>query len=168
MTVIWMKLVHIVAVSVWAGGLLALPLMLAQGAVSRNPRRTVATARHLYVAFLSPAAAVAVLSGGVLMARGGIHTDWFAAKLTFTAVLSVLHVLAARQVVAGLGPQGADTLFLRASSVVTGAVVLAIAGIVLAKPGATYAFRCDGPGEVRILILDQGSARSSCGPAAMP
>lgn len=161
MTLLWLKLVHVIAVSVWAGGLMALPLLLA-GRIGGDGRRRLAVARYLYLGFLSPAAVITVLSGAGLVAATGLHADWFAAKLPLVTVLALLHALAARQVT-GATP---SPLVLRASALMTGAVALGIVAIVLAKPGVTFAFRCDGAGELRMLILDQGSARSSCGSVA--
>lgn len=170
MILIWLKFLHVIAVSVWAGGLLALPLLLAAqaGATANAVTRGHGAARHLYVGLISPAAVVAILTGGGLIAARGLHADWFAAKLTVVAVLAVIHVLAARQIVSTFGDDGPRPLLLRATSVVTAAAVLAILYIVLAKPGITFAFRCDGPGELRMLVLDQSASRASCVSTAMP
>lgn len=163
MTLLWLKLVHVIAVSVWAGGLMALPLLLA-ARIGGEGRRGLAAARFLYLAFLSPAAVATVLSGAGLVAATGLYADWFAAKLTLVTLLAMLHGLAAKQVT-GRAP---SPLVLRMSGLVTGAVALGIVAVVLAKPGVTLAFRCDGPGELRTLVLDHGSARASCGSTAMP
>lgn len=169
MTLLWIKLVHIAAVSVWAGGLLALPLLLATQATA--PTRWAAL-RHFYIGWLSPAAFVAILSGGALAGIGTIHTDWFAAKLTLVTLFALVHVLVARRVAEG---KGHSALFLRSLSATAAAIALGVLWLVLAKPG--IALPCDGlgedrHGEVRLLVLsvpqgagpDRGGLSSSCAP----
>lgn len=162
MTLIWLKLAHIVAVSVWAGGLLALPLLMAA------PVRTIGpdTLRHFYIGWLSPAAFVAILSGGLLAAEGGVHDDWFASKLALVGLFALIHILVARRIAGG---PVRPPLLLRSMAATAGALALAILWVVLAKPGAALAFPCDGAGELRLLVLSlQGEASSSCLSTASP
>lgn len=161
MTLLWVKLLHIVAVSVWAGGLMALPLMLA-APVRIGP----AAIRSFYIGWLSPAAFAAILSGGALVGIGGIYSDWFAAKLSLVALFAVIHVLVARRIV---DPRVRGPMLLRAISATAGAVALAVLWLVLAKPGLALALPCDGPGELRMLVLSvQGGVSSSCASTASP
>ena len=169
MTLIWVKLVHIAAVSVWAGGLMALPLLLAaQPAPAGHDRNTPAPAalRHFYIGWLSPAAFVALISGGALVGLGSIHTDWFAAKLLLVTLFALVHILVARRLAEG---DGHRRLLLRAIAATAGAIALGVLWLVLAKPGLGLALPCDGPGELRLLVLSlQGDVSSSCSSMASP
>lgn len=167
MTLIWVKLVHIAAVSVWAGGLMALPLLMAATpARAGHTPPAPAALRHFYIGWLSPAAFVAIISGGVLVGLGSIHSDWFAAKLLLVMLFALVHILVARRLAEG---DGHRRLLLRAIAATAGAIALGVLWLVLAKPGLALALPCDGPGELRLLVLSlQGGLSSSCSSMASP
>ena len=91
-----MKFIHIAAIAIWAGGLLALPLLYARRfAVPTGDElfRLEGLVRFSYVLLLSPAAFVAVGSGTVLIFLRETFAAWFSLKLVFVALLAVMHVL---------------------------------------------------------------------------
>lgn len=94
---IWMvKLLHLTAISIWAGGLVALPFLLLQrrqltGAPLHRLHRL---ARALYVSILSPAAFVSIASGTALVFLSGTFVEWFSIKLVIVGGLAALHVRA--------------------------------------------------------------------------
>lgn len=102
---IWLwavKLVHIAAICIWVGGLLAMPyltwqrhgLLREQGpeAVHRLHRMV----RMLHVSLVSPFAVLAIGSGIVLIFMRETYGPWFAIKMAFVAVLVLAHNLANR------------------------------------------------------------------------
>ena len=97
-----LKLIHIATISIWVGGLLAMPyliwrrhgLLRAQGsdAVHRLHR----TVRLLHIGLVSPAAVIAVISGTVLIFLRDTYGPWFWLKLVFVGVLVLAHNVANR------------------------------------------------------------------------
>lgn len=88
------KAVHIAALPVWAGGLIALPLMLSRHdpAVSAEDYLIIRRATHItYTLCVTPAAVIAVISGTWLIFLREVFTPWFYAKLAFVALLVVAH-----------------------------------------------------------------------------
>lgn len=152
MIVAWLKLIHIAAISLWAFGLMALPPMLmrrnhvAGDAALHNLHRAT---RYYYLAFLSPAAALAVISGTALIFLAQVYAPWFAAKLAFVAVLCMMHGLAAGRILKVFGEEaryprwlGLLSLFLLVGTVgailflVLGKPVLTPPDLPLLRPGA--------------------------------
>lgn len=95
------KFVHIFAIAVWVGGLIALPTF--HRYISCHPSGVPIVARDdtkfhamkfAYVAIISPAAFVAVGSGIILVFQGTVVAPWFAVKLAFVAGLVVAHSIA--------------------------------------------------------------------------
>ncbi|UOM32579.1 CopD family protein [Acuticoccus sp. I52.16.1] len=88
------KSVHIAALLVWAGGLVALPLMLARHdpAVSAADYDIIRRATHVtYTLCVTPAAVIAVIAGTWLIFLREVFTPWLYAKLAFVALLVVAH-----------------------------------------------------------------------------
>lgn len=155
MMLIWAKLIHIAAVSVWAGGLLALPLLLATGGTARP------VLRKFFIAWLSPAAFAAILTGMLLVALGGGQTDWFAAKLSLVLQFAAVHVLVARQVAARIAP--APRLLLNSIGATAAALTLAVVWVAVAKPGFAQDPRCDPATASRIVTVGaDGSVTHAC------
>lgn len=100
---IWMlKFVHVAAISLWVGGLLAMPYLIwqrhgllrsvGQDAVHRLHRAV----RMVHVGLTSPAAVVAIGTGIPLIFLRHTYAPWFIAKLAFVGVLVLAHNLANR------------------------------------------------------------------------
>lgn len=93
-TVPLLKGVHIAALVLWCGGLLALPLMLSRHdpAVSQDDYRRIRRATHLtYTVCVTPAALVAVIAGTWLIFFREVFVPWLYAKLLFVAGLAAAH-----------------------------------------------------------------------------
>lgn len=88
------KAVHIAALLVWAGGLVALPPMLSRHdpAVSAEDYAIIRRSTHLtYTLCVTPAAVIAVIAGTWLIFLREVFTPWLYAKLAFVALLVVAH-----------------------------------------------------------------------------
>lgn len=90
------KLIHIAAIAIWAAGLLNLPGLLAahpQCAGSEADfRRLRKQTRLVYVALMSPAAVIAVISGTVLVFLAASIGGWIVLKLAAVSGMVLLHV----------------------------------------------------------------------------
>lgn len=89
-----LKALHIAAMLAWCAGLIALPLLLmAYGGARRQSRY--AEFRMLthygYVAFVTPAAVVAVVAGTGLIFAAEVFDLWFIAKLAFVSLMALVH-----------------------------------------------------------------------------
>jgi protoporphyrinogen IX oxidase len=94
-TVPFIKVVHIVGLAIWCGGLVALPLMLARHdpAVSQRDYMLIRRATHFtYTMCITPAAVVAVIAGTWLIFLREVFTPWLYLKLAFVALLVFAHV----------------------------------------------------------------------------
>ncbi len=120
-TALWLvKAVHVATISLWAAGLLTLPFLLAQRSAVGGAalHRLHALTRFLYVALVSPAAFVAILSGTTLIFLQATYVEWFSAKLAFVGLMVVLHIVTGLAVVRvfardrGLGAFGTTGLTL--------------------------------------------------------
>lgn len=129
---IWMvKLLHLAMISIWAGGLMALPFLLLQRrALTGDPlHRLHRQARALYVSILSPAAFVAIASGTALVFLRDTFSEWFSLKLVVVGVLAVLHVRAGLLI---LRVFDADGSFGKAGAIfLTLAILAAVSGVLL-------------------------------------
>jgi uncharacterized membrane protein len=93
--VVWLKLLHITTLSVWAGGILLMSVLLGQREAAGEGNalhRLHAFSRFAYVTVISPAAFVAIGSGIALIFAREVFTAWFAVKLLFVGLLVALHV----------------------------------------------------------------------------
>ncbi|CUH11376.1 putative membrane protein [Jannaschia seosinensis] len=93
-TVPLFKGVHIAALSIWCGGLLALPLMLTRHdpAITQDDYRRIRRATHLtYTVCVTPAAVIAVIAGTWLIFMREAFVPWLYAKLVFVALLVAAH-----------------------------------------------------------------------------
>lgn len=135
---VWAKALHIAAVAIWISGLIALPgLCRRRAATAEGPdlHRLQRAVRFVYVAVISPAAFVAVGSGTALIFLAGTFAPWFALKLGLVGGLAGLHLLAGLVILRlfeagetyGRAPAATATAL-------TGALALAVLGVVLAKP----------------------------------
>lgn len=138
------KFVHIAAIAIWAAGVVSLPGLYVQrthvedrDALLRLQRLV----RFAYVAIISPAAFLAVLTGTALIFLRQTFEPWFSVKLAFVGVLAVFHVLTGL-VVIRLFREGEVYPVWRfvMATVLSGGVVVTIFFVVLAKPAIDLAF----------------------------
>ncbi|NAZ37021.1 CopD family protein [Rubellimicrobium sp. CFH 75288] len=88
------KAIHIASLAVWVGGLFALPFMLARHdpAIGQADYSRIRRATHYgYTLAITPAAAVAVVSGIALIFLRELYTLWMFGKLIFVAGLVAFH-----------------------------------------------------------------------------
>lgn len=94
---IWMTtLLHLAAISIWAGGLVTIPFLLRQrrGLTGEPLHRLHGLVRTLYIRILSPAAFAAIATGTALIFLRSTLVEWFSVKLVVVGVLAALHVRA--------------------------------------------------------------------------
>lgn len=93
---IWLKITHIAAISVWAGLLICLPALYVQRAHVGDTQSLHALqnlVRFIYVKLLSPSAFIAVTSGVALIFLRATFEAWFSVKLGLVGVMTLIHVL---------------------------------------------------------------------------
>lgn len=96
------KALHLIALSIWCGGLLVLPMMLSmhEPAVSQHDYRIIRHSTHLtYTMIVTPAAVIAVIAGTWLIFLRQAFVPWLFAKLAIVAALLVLHAWIGRSIV---------------------------------------------------------------------
>lgn len=89
------KALHLVALCLWCGGLVVLPMMLSLHgpATSRNDYRIIRHSTHLtYTMVVTPAAVLAVVTGTWLIFLRQAFVPWMFAKLVLVSLLMTLHV----------------------------------------------------------------------------
>lgn len=94
-TVPLLKALHLFALGIWCGGLIALPLMLVRhdSIVSQDEYRIIRHRTHLtYTLIVTPAAVTAIIAGTWLVFLRQAFVPWLFAKLVFVALLLALHV----------------------------------------------------------------------------
>lgn len=94
-TVPLFKSLHLIALSIWCGGLIALPMMLSRhdSLISQDDYEVVRHRTHItYTMIVTPAAIIAVIAGTWLIFLRQVFVPWLFAKLVFVALLLVLHV----------------------------------------------------------------------------
>lgn len=91
-----LKFIHIAAVAVWMAALVSLPGLCVQrsrlagaGELIRLQRMV----RHAYLAWMSPAAFVAIASGTALIFLRAAFEPWLSAKLALVGLLVLLHIV---------------------------------------------------------------------------
>ena len=132
------KGVHIAALSIWCGGLLALPLMLSRHdpAAAQDDYRRIRRATHLtYTICVTPAAVIAVVAGTWLIFLREAFVPWLYAKLFFVALLVAAHAWVGHIMVSVAETPGRDRPpqpYLPFAAIFL--PVLAILALVLGKP----------------------------------
>lgn len=157
-----MKFIHIAAIAIWAGGLLALPLLYGrrQAVPAGDERfRLQGVIRFTYVILLSPAAFVAIGSGTVLIFLRETFTPWFSLKLGFVALLTATHILSGLVIIRLFAEdRPVRRLYFPLLWGISLVAVLAILTLVLGKPaldpGGLLPAALSEPGALRRLILD--------------
>lgn len=132
------KALHISTIALWAVGLVMLPLLfrryrpqLSDAAFTRFRVLT----HFSYIAFLTPAAVVAVGTGIVLILLRGIFEPWLYAKLVLVSFLAMLHAYIGHMIVLTAETRG--SVRLPPPLLVLAPILMVLSGIlvvVLAKP----------------------------------
>jgi protoporphyrinogen IX oxidase len=135
---LWLKFLHIAALSIWVAGLLYLPAMLMghqEVEDSQDFARARMASRFAYLGIVSPAAFVAIGAGSALLFVADALHPWMFVKLMAVGVLVVAH-LQYGYVLAHLADQEAraPTWRVRLIAAAVALSSLAILWLVLAKP----------------------------------
>lgn len=94
--ILLLKALHIIALSVWCGMLVGLPLMLARYRKAGDADRWAAVrigVHKLYRMIATPAAVLAVASGIALIFVRGVFTEWMLVKLALVGMMVAGHAL---------------------------------------------------------------------------
>lgn len=157
---VFVKFLHIMAISVWAAGLVSLPGLYVQRAkIDRDHDlyRLQKIVRFSYVRVLSPAAFLAIATGTGLIFLQNPFSAWFSMKLAFVGIMVVIHVMTGL-VIIRLFDDGEVYPVWRFISVtvVSGCVVGAIFFLVLARPEAPFALPSGWaePGALKRIISE--------------
>ena len=146
MAELWLKAIHVVALSIWSAGILAIPGLLgvvirrADGTPDDEALRQLNFARLAYERVVSPAALFTVASGTALIFIADFQTEWLALKLVAVGVMALMHMVVGR----GLGhggrhyAPGRSVRLVLAVAIATS--VLAVLALVLAKPAIDLAW----------------------------
>lgn len=132
------KALHLLALTIWCGGLVALPMMLSlhDPAVSQADYTHIRRSTHLvYTIVVTPAAVIAVIAGTWLIFLREAFVPWLFAKLAFVSLLLVLHAWIGHNIVRIAEEPGTHTPpnpYAPAAGVL--ACAMAILVMVLAKP----------------------------------
>lgn len=129
----WLKALHVAAVMTWMAGMVAAPAILA-----RAPGRDAAAAMRWHFVRVTTPAMILALALGLWLAQDGgwFRAGWMHAKLVLVAILTGLHGVLSGQLrrrAAGAGQS--VTPWIGGLSAVAVAAILAIACLVILKPG---------------------------------
>ncbi len=97
---VWLKALHITALTIWCAGLFYLPglLMLHPRTRDRDSfHRLRIMTRYSFIILISPAAVIAIISGTALVYVRGAQGDWLAAKLVAVALMVFFHLYCGNQ-----------------------------------------------------------------------
>ncbi|MHB2267269.1 CopD family protein [Aliihoeflea sp. PC F10.4] len=134
---VWLKFIHMAAISIWCAGLICLPGLYAQRHAVEGDAlyRLQGLVRFAYVSIISPAAFVSIGSGIALIFLQATFVEWFSVKMAFVGVLVVIHILTGL-VIIRLFEDGESYPGWRfvGVTIATTLVVFAILVVVLAKP----------------------------------
>lgn len=135
---LWLKFIHIGAITIWIAGLFYLSSLLAGHETVQDRQdfaRVRMASRFAYMGLVSPAGFVAVGSGTALLFVADALHPWMFAKLAAVTLLVIVHVQFA-YVLTHLAVEGAKQPNLRIGLLVgtTAVAALAILALVLAKP----------------------------------
>lgn len=134
----WLKAVHIVALMLWCGGLLALPsLLIRRGRVASHEHlhELQRLTRALFIGIVSPAAFVTVIAGTSLIFLHNVFSLWMMAKLAMVGALVVIHMRQGYLVLHVFEPHRRYSRWeYAATSTAALGVILSILYLVLAKP----------------------------------
>jgi protoporphyrinogen IX oxidase len=154
-----LKFVHLATISVWSGGLIALPFLFWQRrGIETGPEldRLHRLTRFLYVEMASPAAFLAIGSGTVLIFLQTTFLEWFSLKMLLVGIMVMLHVVAGLVLMRLFEPSGHfGRLFYFALTSAYLVLITAIIWVVLAKPhidSNQFATNLFAPGGLRQFL----------------
>jgi putative membrane protein len=158
----WFKFLHVAAIAVWMAGLIGLPGLYVQRVHvegSSELYRLQRVIRFIYLKLVSPAAFLAVASGTALIFLTESFEAWLSVKLAFVGGLALTHALTGLVIIRlfHAGQVYPPWRFV-AVTVVTGALVLCVLVVVLAKPAIDFGLVLPAvlfePGGLRRLFED--------------
>jgi putative membrane protein len=156
---IFLKFVHLAAIAIWSGGLVALPFLFWQRATLKagpDLDRLHRIARFVYVEMTSPAAFIAIGSGTALIFLQATFQEWFSLKMLLVGIMVMVHVVAGLVFVDLFSPKGRFGLSSYVALTSTYLVLMtAILWIVLAKPhidSTQFAANLFEPGALARLV----------------
>ncbi len=133
-----LKFIHLAAIAVWSGGLIALPFLFWQRRTLQagsELNRLHRIARLVYVDLTSPAAYIAIASGTALIFLQATFEEWFSTKMVLVGLMAMLHVVAGLILVKLFLPNGRlSRTSCVALSIAYSVLITAVVWIVLAKP----------------------------------
>lgn len=135
---IWVKAAHIIALSIWAGGLIALPALLRRDSEMAGPAMAARLhhfTRFAYDALVSPAAVIAIATGTALIFSYVVIDDWLFLKMMAVAGMGAVHMMIGRALDQSEGESFKPSHFKRVA-LFTGAIVFVSLTLyfVLARP----------------------------------
>ncbi|HEV7346249.1 MAG TPA: CopD family protein [Devosia sp.] len=137
MIVTALKFVHVAAISLWSGGLLALPFLYQQrrGLEGDALHRLHAFTRFFYINLVSAGAFAAIASGTALILLRETYANWFSAKLLAVSVMTGIHIFSGLLILRIFEKTGRypSTRFLLTVPL-TAISICAILALVLGKP----------------------------------
>lgn len=132
------KIIHIAAIMIWCGAIIALPLMLARHSPTVTPgdHAIIRRATHsTYILWATPAAVVAVISGTWLIFLREVFVPWFFGKLAIVAILVAVHAWIGHILTrVGEDPRNSRPPHPLLSLMTVSLPIVAILALVLAKP----------------------------------
>jgi len=137
MIAVWLKMLHVAGITLWAAGLVVLPFLYIQRKrlVEHDLYRLHGFTRFFYVALLSPAAFVAIGSGTVLIFWQQTFAPWFSVKLLLVGLLMTIHIVSGLIILRLFEPEGKYRPWRMWTTLgLTLGVVSAILVLVLGKP----------------------------------
>lgn len=95
---IWLLLLHIIALLMWGAGILYIPVMLAGASRADDEFESSSgshdsAARFVFSYIATPAALVAIVSGAMAFLFNQVSEFWFIAKLTLVSSVVLIHAL---------------------------------------------------------------------------
>lgn len=135
--IVWTKAVHIIALTIWCGGLLVLPSLFARRKklTGDDLHELHHFTRVVFIRVISPAAFTAVIAGMALIFLYKVFTLWMVAKLFAVGVLAIIHIREGFLVLNLFKAGRTYSRFQQAlATTATGSVILTILWLVLAKP----------------------------------
>lgn len=138
---VWLLLLHMAALLIWAAALLYLPIMVGAHPdtppdIDQKPRPYSSVGRFLFTRIATPAALVAIIAGTVVLLLNRTVDPWLIIKLTLVTALVVAHTLAGALVLRAEQPEKRGHIRVL-SLILLGVLCLlmtAIVWVVLAKP----------------------------------
>ncbi|ESR23262.1 CopD family protein [Lutibaculum baratangense] len=134
---VWLKAIHVSTILIWAAGLFYLPGLFAAHHVRTGEhfRRLRLMTRLTYLGVTSPAAILAIVSGGALIYVNDAYGGWLVVKLTLVGMMMGFHILCGHMVdKLRSGPAMWSPAAQRALMVVPALLIPGILVMVLGKP----------------------------------